>query len=56
LLSHISPTEVGAQVLRHQLRVKTRSMNGFRLRHQLRIKVRSEYKRAVVQECKRATE
>jgi hypothetical protein len=23
------PTKVGAQVLRHQLRVKTRSMNGF---------------------------
>jgi len=25
----ISPTKVGAQSLRHQLRVKTRSMSGF---------------------------
>ena len=34
----ILPTKVGAQVLRHQLRVKTHSMNGFELHHQLRAK------------------
>ncbi len=31
-----SPTKVGAQVLRHQLRVKTRSMKFCVLRQQLR--------------------
>jgi|GEM_PF-1028528 len=37
----ISPIKVGAQMLRHQLRVKTRSMNDFGLRHQLWTEVRS---------------
>jgi len=36
----ISPTKVGAQVFRHQLRTKVRSMICFQLRHQLRAKAR----------------
>ena len=34
----LPPTEVGAQVLRHQLRTEVRSMVCFWLRHQLRVK------------------
>jgi hypothetical protein len=37
-LQENSPTKVGAQVLRHQLRTKVRSMDCFRLCHQLRVK------------------
>ncbi len=37
----ISPTKVGAQRNRQQLRVKTRNMDCLWLRHQLRAKVRS---------------
>ena len=41
LVSENSPTKVGAQVLRHQLRTKVRSMDRFLLRHQLRVKTHS---------------
>jgi len=37
----ISPTKVGAQLFRHQLRVKTRSMKFRVLPHQLQAKARS---------------
>jgi len=53
-LQENSPTKVGAQFLRHQLRTEVRSMVHLWLRHQLLAKAYLECKRACVQGCNKA--